>query len=93
MGFANLSVIAPAADYAWFSRRLCCIGQRGTGGRLRGMRSTRSVDLVVTDLAVIGFPDGRITLLETAPGISVAEVVAVTEADLLIPDTVPQMRF
>ena len=57
------------------------------------LTSSRSVDLVVTDLAVIGFPDGRITLLETAPGISVAEVVAVTEADLLIPDTVPQMRF
>src|SRR5437588_263138 len=57
------------------------------------LTSSRSVDLVVTDLAVIGFLDGRITLLETAPGISVAEVVAVTEADLLIPDTVPQMRF
>ena len=57
------------------------------------LTSSRPVDLVVTDLAVIGFPDGWITLLETAPGISVAEVMAVTEADLLIPDTVPQMRF
>ena len=43
----------------------------------RGRRS------VVTDMAVIGFPDGRITLLETAPGVSVAEVMAVT-ADLSI---------
>jgi acetate CoA/acetoacetate CoA-transferase beta subunit len=33
------------------------------------------------------------TLSETAPGVSVAEVMAVTEADLLIPETVPQMRL
>jgi acetate CoA/acetoacetate CoA-transferase beta subunit len=57
------------------------------------LTSLRPVDLVVTDLAVIGFAGGRITLLETAPGISVAEVMAVTEADLLIPDTVPQMKI
>ena len=31
--------------------------------------------------------------LETAPGVSVAEVVAVTEADLAIPDTVPEMKI
>jgi acetate CoA/acetoacetate CoA-transferase beta subunit len=48
---------------------------------------------VVTELAVIGFAGGRITLLETAPGISVAEVMAVTEADLLIPETVPEMKI
>jgi len=53
----------------------------------------RPVDLVVTDLAVIGFPNGRITLLETAPGVSVAEVMAVTEADILIPDKVPEMKI
>src|SRR6187431_565987 len=44
--------------------------------------SSRSVDLVVTDMAVIAFPGGKATLLETAPGVSVAEVVAVTEAEL-----------
>src|SRR5690242_16507004 len=32
----------------------------------------RPVDLVVTDLAVIAFPGGRATLIETAPGVSVA---------------------
>jgi acetate CoA/acetoacetate CoA-transferase beta subunit len=57
------------------------------------LTSSRPVDLVVTELAVIGFAGGRITLLETAPGISVAEVMAVTEADLLIPDTVPEMKI
>ena len=57
------------------------------------LTSSRPVDLVVTDLAVIGFPNGRITLLETAPGVSVAEVMAVTEADIVIPDKVPEMKI
>jgi acetate CoA/acetoacetate CoA-transferase beta subunit len=56
------------------------------------LTSARSVDLVVTDLAVLAFPNGRITLMETAPGVSVAEVMAVTEADLSIPDKVPEMK-
>jgi acetate CoA/acetoacetate CoA-transferase beta subunit len=34
----------------------------------------RTIDLVVTDMAVIGFPGGRATLMETAPGLSVADV-------------------
>ena len=53
----------------------------------------RLVDLVVTELAVIGFPEGRATLLETGPGASVAQVVAATEAELVIPDQVPEMRL
>src|ERR1700756_5139656 len=57
------------------------------------LTSERPVDLVVTDMAVIGFGGGRITLLETAPGISVAEVMAVTEAELTIPDKVPEMKI
>src|SRR5690242_5083385 len=57
------------------------------------LTSTRSVDLVVTDMAVMGFAGGRITLLETAPGVSVAEVIAVTEAELAIPDNVPEMKI
>src|SRR3954449_7563370 len=57
------------------------------------LTSARPVDLVVTEMAVMGFPGGRITLLETAPGVSVAEVMAVTEADLAIPDMVPEMKI
>jgi acetate CoA/acetoacetate CoA-transferase beta subunit len=49
--------------------------------------------LVVTDMAVIAFPDGTATLLETAPGVSIAEVMAVTEAELVIPNTVPEMQI
>ncbi len=53
--------------------------------------STRPVDLVVTELAVISFHNGRATLLETGPGISIAQVVAATEAELFIPNRVPEM--
>ena len=55
--------------------------------------ATRRVDLVVTELAVIAFPDGRATLMETAPGVSVAQVVAATEAELVVPDRVPEMAL
>jgi acetate CoA/acetoacetate CoA-transferase beta subunit len=57
------------------------------------LTSARSVDLVVTELAVIGFPDGRATLLETAPGISVEHVAGVTEARLAITGDVPEMTL
>ncbi len=46
--------------------------------------SMRPVDLVVTELAVIAFRDGRATLIETMPGVSIEQVVAATEADLEI---------
>ena len=55
--------------------------------------STRPVELVVTELAVIGFPDGRATLMETGPGVSVGQVTAATEAELVIPSYVPEMAL
>jgi acetate CoA/acetoacetate CoA-transferase beta subunit len=55
--------------------------------------STRPVDLVVTELAVIAFKDGRANLLETGPGVSAKDVVASTEAELAIPANVPQMSL
>ena len=57
------------------------------------LTSARPVDLVVTDMAVIGFPDRKATLLERAPGISIGEVMALTEADLSIPNDVPEMKL
>jgi acetate CoA/acetoacetate CoA-transferase beta subunit len=48
------------------------------------LTSARPVDLVVTELAVIGFPEGRATLLETQGGATVEDVVAATEAELEI---------
>jgi acetate CoA/acetoacetate CoA-transferase beta subunit len=55
------------------------------------LTSARAVDLVVTELAVIAFRDGQATLLETAPGVSVAQVVAATAARLAIAEPVPAM--
>lgn len=57
------------------------------------LTSLRQVDLVVTDLAVIGFPESRATLIETAPGITAEEVVAATEAELVVPEHVQQMTL
>ena len=53
--------------------------------------SLRPVDMVVTELAVITFPDGHPTLVETAPSVSVDDVVANTDVELVIPKKVPQM--
>jgi acetate CoA/acetoacetate CoA-transferase beta subunit len=56
------------------------------------LTALRPVDLVVTELAVIAFRDGA-TLLEAAPGISVSQVVAATEAVLKVPNHVPEMAL
>jgi acetate CoA/acetoacetate CoA-transferase beta subunit len=57
------------------------------------LTAIRPVDLVVTELAVITFPGGRATLAETAPGVSVEQVVAATEAELAVPGKVPEMQL
>jgi acetate CoA/acetoacetate CoA-transferase beta subunit len=57
------------------------------------LTSIRPVDLVVTDMAVIAFPNGRATLMETAPGVSVADVITTTEAELVVPAKVPEMAI
>jgi acetate CoA/acetoacetate CoA-transferase beta subunit len=57
------------------------------------LTSVRPVDLVVTELAVIAFPDGRATLVETAPGITVSQVLEETEASLIVPQHVSEMRL
>jgi acetate CoA/acetoacetate CoA-transferase beta subunit len=57
------------------------------------LTSIRPVDLVVTELAVIAFPGGRATLLETAPGVTANQVVAATEAKLAMADKIRQMEL
>jgi acetate CoA/acetoacetate CoA-transferase beta subunit len=57
------------------------------------LTSARPVDMVVTELAVISFAGGRATLAETAPGVSVADVVAATEGKLDVPASVPEMKL
>jgi acetate CoA/acetoacetate CoA-transferase beta subunit len=55
--------------------------------------ATRAIEMVVTELAVIGFANGTATLLEIGPGVSVVQVVAATEASLTIPENVPEMQI
>jgi acetate CoA/acetoacetate CoA-transferase beta subunit len=57
------------------------------------LTSVRPVDLVVTEMAVIAFPDGQAALLETAPGISKEQVIEATEAPLLTRGRVPEMAL
>ena len=55
------------------------------------LTSARPVDLIVTELAVIGLAEDHLKLLEIAPGVSVAEVLAATEAELEVPEQVATM--
>ena len=55
------------------------------------LTSARPIDLLVTELAVIAFSDNRATLMETAPGVTVEQVVSATEAELTLPAKIPEM--
>ncbi|TMH37746.1 MAG: CoA transferase subunit B [Betaproteobacteria bacterium] len=57
------------------------------------LTSVRPVSLVVTEMAVISFADGAATLIETAPDVSVEQVLAATEAELRVPSRVTQMQL
>jgi acetate CoA/acetoacetate CoA-transferase beta subunit len=56
------------------------------------LTSVRPIDLLVTELAVIAFPNGRATLMETGPGVKVEQVVSATEAELALPAKIPEMQ-
>ena len=49
------------------------------------------VKKVVTELAVLEIKDNKFHLLERAPGVSVDEIIAKTEGDLVVPSVVPEM--
>jgi acetate CoA/acetoacetate CoA-transferase beta subunit len=55
--------------------------------------SIRPIDLLVTELAVFGFASGRVTLLETAPGVDVAEIREATAAHFEIAPTLCTMAL
>jgi acetate CoA/acetoacetate CoA-transferase beta subunit len=57
------------------------------------LTSIRPVDLVVTEMAVIAFPHGQATLMEVGPGASTKDVIAATEAALVVPDDIPEMQL
>jgi acetate CoA/acetoacetate CoA-transferase beta subunit len=55
--------------------------------------AARPVSLVVTDLAVIEPTPAGLVLRERAPGIAVEQILALTTAPLVLPDTIPEMRL
>ena len=49
------------------------------------------VKKIVSNLAVLEIKNNAFHLLERAPGVSVEEIIAATEGDLVVPDRVPEM--
>jgi acetate CoA/acetoacetate CoA-transferase beta subunit len=89
-----------AMDLVTGAKRVIVAMQHSARGRSKvvskcdlPLTSIRPVDLLVTDLAVIGFPNGCATLQETAPGVSVEQVIAATEAELLVAGNVLNMQL
>jgi acetate CoA/acetoacetate CoA-transferase beta subunit len=89
-----------AMDLASGAKRVVIAMQHSAKGKSKVVKvcslpltSARPVDLLVSELAVIAFPDGRATLMETAPGVSVQQVLDATEAELVVPGQVPEMAI
>jgi acetate CoA/acetoacetate CoA-transferase beta subunit len=89
-----------AMDLVCGARRVILAMQHTAKGQPKIVReltlpltSLRPADLVVTEMAVIGFPNGCATLLERAPGVSISQIVAATAAELVVADDVPEMRL
>ncbi len=55
------------------------------------LSAAKVVDLIITDKAVMKVTNDGLVLKEVAPGVTVEEVVKMTEAELIIPDHVPEM--
>ena len=51
------------------------------------------VKKVVTELAVLEIKDNKFHLIERAPGVTVEEIIAKTEGDLVVPAHVPEMKL
>ncbi|MFT7014312.1 MAG: 3-oxoacid CoA-transferase subunit B [Pseudohongiellaceae bacterium] len=48
---------------------------------------------VVTDLAYIEIRENKFWLIERAPGVSVDDIIKLTEGELVVPEVVPEMTF
>lgn len=90
--------IGGAMDLATGARKVIAVMQhRDRNGRSKLLRSCtlpltamRCVDLVITDLGVLAVDklgDGGFSLIETAPGVSVEDLLAATDADVRVPTT------
>ena len=89
-----------AMDLVSGAKRVIVAMQHTAKGKPKIMRrcnlpltSVRPVSMVVTELAVIDFPNGQARLAETAPGVTVAQVREATEAELVVGDEIPSMAL
>jgi acetate CoA/acetoacetate CoA-transferase beta subunit len=89
-----------AMDLATGAKRVIVAMQHTAKGNPKILRqcqlpltSLRPVDLVVTEMAAISFAGGQARLVETAPGVSVEQVLAATEAKLMVAPDVACMRI
>lgn len=57
------------------------------------LTALRRVDLVITELAVIEPSTAGLILRETAPGVTVEQIIASTEARLIVADDLAEMQF
>ena len=67
---------------------LVCQSNKTLPGHADGKTCYR---MLVSEMAVITFQGGKATLVETGPGVTVEQVVAATEAKLVLPEKIPQM--
>ena len=57
------------------------------------LTSARRISLIVTELAVIEPTDEGLAVRELAPGVTVEQVIAATDAKLIIPSEIPEMKL
>lgn len=57
------------------------------------LTGVQCVKKIVTDLAVLEIKDYQFYLLERAPGVTVEEIQAATQGDLVVEGIIPEMQF
>lgn len=55
--------------------------------------SKNKVNLIVTELAVFGFKDGQLVLLEHAPGVDLETIKAKTQAEFTVAEDFREMAI
>ena len=51
------------------------------------------ISKILTDLAYVEIADGKFWLKERAPGVSIDEIVAKTDGEIVVPEVVPEIEF
>lgn len=57
------------------------------------LTAARRVSLIVTEMAVLEPTDAGLVVRERGPGVSVDQIVAATDARLMLPESVPEMQL